>query len=88
VVVNGHVVTPGLPIRKERVRELKSQACGLFNKRRGQLCAARRRVDAARIALGLPTLAAVADRQAVAADLQASKTRQRHPIASAPAVAG
>ncbi len=70
-----HVVSPAKPFTKERIRERKSYAFKMFNKRRGQLSAARKRVDAARIALGLPTLAVVEQRQVVAAEVRASKQR-------------
>ncbi len=50
----GQVVIPSRPYRPERIRERKSAAFTLFNRRRAQLIAARRRLDAARLALGLP----------------------------------
>lgn len=50
----GEVVIPAKPYRPERIRERKSYAFRQFNKRRAQILAARRRLDAARIAPGLP----------------------------------
>jgi hypothetical protein len=50
----GEVVIPAKPYRPERIRERRSYAFRQFNKRRAQLLAARRRLDAARTALGLP----------------------------------
>ncbi len=89
-VCNGRVVIAALPFTRERIRQRKSEAFKLFNKRRGELIRARRRVDAARAALGLPALAAAVDRRAVAAVVRASKQRPvvQHPIASAAAHAG
>ncbi len=79
VMAGKHVVMPAKPFTKERIRERKSAAFKLFNKRRGELSAARKRVDAARIALGLPMLAVVEQRQVVAAEVRASK---QHPVVS------
>ncbi len=73
LMLGTHVVMPAKAFTKERIRERKSYAFKMFNKRRGQLSAARRRVDAARIALGLPTLAVVERRQIVTAEVRASK---------------
>ncbi len=89
-VCNGRVVIAALPFTPERIRQRKSQAFKLFNKRRGELTRARRRVDAARAALGLPALAAAVDRRAVAAVVRASKQRPvvQHPIASVAAHVG
>jgi hypothetical protein len=50
----GQVIIPSKPYSPERISERKSAAFRLFNKRRVQLIAARRRLDAARLALGLP----------------------------------
>jgi hypothetical protein len=55
VMVNGRAVVPARPFTRERIRERKSVAFTLFNKRRGQLAAAQRQVAAARAALGMPT---------------------------------
>jgi len=89
-VCNGRVVIAALPFTPERIRQRKSGAFKLFNKRRGELAHARRRLDAARAALGLPVLAKVEDRQVVAAVVRASKQRPvvHHPIASVAAHAG
>jgi hypothetical protein len=54
LVVAGRVVASAVRFTPERIRERKSYAFRLFNKRRGQLAAARRRLTAARAALGLP----------------------------------
>ena len=54
VIVAGHVVSPAVRFTPERIRERKSYAFRLFNKRRSELAAAKRRLAAARIALGLP----------------------------------
>jgi len=64
------------------MRERKSAAFRLFNKRRGQVVAARRRVEAARAALNMPTLAAIEQRAATAAMVRASKRLPVHSIAS------
>ena len=89
-VCNGRVVIAALPFTPERIRQRKSAAFKLFNKRRGELIRARCRVDAARAALDLPALAAAVDRRAVAAVVRASKQRPvvHHPIASVTAHAG
>jgi len=89
-VCNGRVVIAALPFTPERIRQRKSAAFKLFNKRRGELTHARRRLDAARAALGLPVLATVEDRQASAAEVRANKQRPvvHHAIASVPAHAG
>ena len=89
-VCNGRVVIAALPFTPERIRQHKSEAFKLFNKRRGELSHARRRLDAARTALGLPLLAAVDERRVVAAVIRASKQRPvvHHPIASVAAYAG
>lgn len=50
----GEVLIPAKPYRSERIRERKSAAFRLFNLRRAQLFATRRRLDAARLALSLP----------------------------------
>ena len=84
VVAGGRVVMPSLPFTAQRIRERKSAAFQLFNQRRSLLVGARRRVDAARAALGLPSLAAVQERQAVADVTRAGK-RRPYPIASAAA---
>jgi hypothetical protein len=76
---------PFVPVRlsAERIRQRKSAAFSMFNKRRGELSRARRRVDAARAALGQPSLALTAARAAVASEVRASKRRPvvHHPIA-------
>ncbi len=89
-VCNGRVVIAALSFTPERIRQRKSEAFKLFNKRRGELIRARCRVDAVRAALDLPALAAAVDRRAVAAVVRASKQRPvvQHPIASVPAHAG
>ena len=89
-VCNGRVVIAALPFTSERIRQRKSDAFKLFNKRRGELTHARRRLDVARAALGLPVLATVEDRQASAAVVRANKQRPvvHHPIASVPAHVG
>jgi len=89
-VCNGRVVIAALPFTSERIRQRKSEAFKLFNKRRGELTHARRRLDAARAALGMPVLAKVEDRQVIAAVVRASKQRSvvQHPIASVAAHAG
>jgi len=89
-VCNGRVVIAALPFAPERIRQRKSAAFKLFNKRRGELIRARCRVDAARAVLGLPALAAALDRRAVAAVVRANKQRPvvHHPIASVAAHAG
>ena len=89
-VCNGRVVIAALPFTADRIRQRKSDAFKLFNKRRGELIRARCRVDAARAALDLPALAAAVDRRAVAAVVRASKQRPvvQHPIASVAAHAG
>jgi hypothetical protein len=53
VLCGGRVVSPVTRLTAQRVRERKSDAFRLFNLRRGQLAAAKRRVAAARKALGL-----------------------------------
>ncbi len=89
-VCNGRVVIAALPFTPERIRQHKSEAFKLFNKRRGELSHARRRLDAAGAALGLPLLAAVDECRVVAAVIRASKQRPvvHHPIASVAAYAG
>jgi hypothetical protein len=47
-------VIPSHPYTPERVHERQSAALKLFNRRRAQLIAARRRSDVARLALDLP----------------------------------
>lgn len=69
----GRVIQPAIVFTAERRRARKSAAFRLFNQRRRELNQARRRVDAARAALGLPSLAAVEGRAAVAAMIRASK---------------
>lgn len=54
MIVNGRVVMPAKPFTPERIRERKSAALSLFNLRRSQLFAAKRRLAAAHSALGLP----------------------------------
>ena len=68
---------PFVPVRlsAERIRQRKSYAFSMFNKRRGELIRARRRVDAARAALGLASLAATEEAAAVAVVVKASKQR-------------
>jgi len=50
----GQVIIPSKPYSPERISARKSAAFKLFNRRRAQLIAARRRLDAARLTLGLP----------------------------------
>ena len=78
-----HVVMPAVRFSVERIRERKSYAFRLYNQRRGQVAVARRRVDAARAALGQPSLALVEERQVIATELRASKRPSLQPIASA-----
>ncbi len=47
MMVNGRVAMPARQFTPERMRERKSSAFRLFNKRRGQLAAAKRRLAAA-----------------------------------------
>ena len=54
VVKLGQIIIPARPFTAERIRENKRLAFVQFNQRRAQLLAARRRLDAARLALGLP----------------------------------
>ena len=83
---------PFVPVRlsAERIRQRKSAAFSLFNKRRGELSRARRRVDAARAAFGQTSLAVVEERAAVAVVVRASKQALvvHHAIASGMAAAG
>jgi hypothetical protein len=51
VLCGGRVVSPATRLTAQRVRERKSDAFRLFNLRRGQLAAAKRRVAAARKAV-------------------------------------
>ena len=78
---------PFVPVRltAERVRQRKSQAFRLFNQRRRELARARHAVDAARASLGLPSLAAVAERHETAAAVRASK---RCPVNAQPMLFG
>ena len=80
VVAGGRVVMPSLPFTVQRIRERKSAAFRLFNQRRSLLVGARRRVDAARAALGLPSLAAVQERHLVAVTLRVDKARPVRPV--------
>lgn len=75
---------PAIRLSSERIRQRKSYAFAMFNKRRGELSRARRRVNAARVALGQPSLAATEKRTTVAIVVRASKRRSvvHHPIAS------
>ncbi len=50
----GEVVIPSRPIRPEVVRQARSMAFRDLNQSRARMLAARRRLDAARLALGLP----------------------------------
>ncbi len=89
-VCNGRVMIAALPFTPERIRQRKSDVFKLFNKRRGELTHARRQLDVPHAALGLPVLAKVEDRRAVAAVVRASKQRPvvHYPIASLAAYAG
>ena len=78
------VLMPALRYSPERMRERKSYAFRFFNQRRGQVAAARRRVEAARAALGLPTLASLEARAVTREAVRASKRVPVTPIASAP----
>lgn len=82
VMPGNRVLMPARRYSPERLRERKSYAFTLFNKRRGQVAAARRRVDAARAALGMPTLAHIEERAATKAAIRASKRGPVSPIAS------
>lgn len=75
------------PIRfsAARMRERGSYAFRLFNRRRVEIAAARRRVDTARAVLGLPALAVLEERAATKAAVRASKCVPVSPIASAKA---
>jgi hypothetical protein len=68
---------PFVPVRlsAKRIRARKSAAFTMFNRRRGELSRARCQVDAARSALGLPSLAATEERAAIAVVVRASKHR-------------
>jgi hypothetical protein len=54
VIANGMIAIPAKPYTVERRRERRAAAFRLFNKRRAQLIAARRRLDVSRLALDLP----------------------------------
>ncbi len=73
VMDGGRVVYPALRFSAERRRQRRSQAFRMLNQRRRELGAARRRVDAARAALEMPSLALVEERAEVATELRASK---------------
>jgi len=73
IVTNGHVVLPALRFSAARMRERKAYAFRLLNQRRGEVVAARRRVDAARAALSQPSLALLEERAAAEAQSRASK---------------
>jgi hypothetical protein len=60
----------------------------MFNKRRGELTRARRRVDAARAALGQPSLAVAEEHACTVKIVRASKQRPVHHHASVAAPAG
>ena len=81
---------PFVPVRlsAERIRQRKSAAFSMFNKRRGELSRARRRVDAARAAMGQPSLAVTEEH---ACTVKVVRTSKRRPVvhhASAAALAG
>ena len=82
ITSSDRVLMPALRYSPERIREWKSYAFRLFNQRRGQVAAARRRVEAARAALGLPTLASLEERAVTREAVQASKRVPVTPIAS------
>ena len=80
-------VGPFVPVvlSADQVRARKSTAFSLFNKRRGELARARRRVDAARAVFAQPSLSFTEEQIAVAVAVRASKQRPvvRHaPVAS------
>ena len=80
-------VGPFVPVvlSADQVRARKSAAFSLFNKRRGELTRARRRVDAARAALAQPSLAFTVEQVAVAIVVRTSKQRpvvHHAPVAS------
>ncbi len=78
----GQPIAP-VTLSAERVRQRKAYAFRLFNQRRGELARARRAVGAARAALGLPSMHAVAERSTVKATVRAAKRQPLHPIAQA-----
>jgi hypothetical protein len=80
VASGGSVPIPRLT--PDRIRARKSAAFRLFNQRRRELHTARRRVDAARAVLGLPSLTEIEARSVIATEGRASKRRPVHPIAS------
>lgn len=83
VMSGSRVVMPPRRYSPERLRERKSYAFRLFNQRRRELSAARRRVEAARAALNMPTLASIEERAATREAVRISKRASGTPIASA-----
>ncbi len=75
VVIGGRVIVPAKAFSADAIRARKSAAFRLFNQRRRELNRDRRRVDAARLVLGLPALATVEEREVVAKVIRASKRR-------------
>ncbi len=82
VVIGGRVIVPAKAFSADTIRARKSAAFRLMNQRRRELNRDRRRVDAARAMLGLPSLAVVEEREVVAKVVRASK-RRSIPIAQA-----
>jgi hypothetical protein len=83
VMSGNRVLYPAQRFSAERMRERKSAAFRLFNKRRGQIAAARRRVEAARAAMKQPSLMFIEERAATAAAVRVSKRVPVHRIAPA-----
>jgi hypothetical protein len=75
-VLPGTRYSSAITLLPERVRQRKSAAFSLFNRRRGELSRARHRVDAARAVLGLPSLAEQEEREDAAADRVIRRRRQ------------
>lgn len=73
ILVNGRQVGGGLPIAPERVRQRKAQARRMLSKRLAAMAVARGRVEAARAALGMPSLVEVEERAAKAAADEAAR---------------
>ncbi len=83
VMDGSRVLMPAIRFSAARMRDRKSYAFRLFNRRRVEIVAARRCVDAARAVLGLSALAVVEERAATKAAVRASKRVPVPPIASA-----
>lgn len=84
VMLGSRVLMPAQRYSAERMRERKSYAFKLLNRRRGEVTAARHRVDVARAAMNLPALTVLEEGAAAKASVRASK-HAVHPIASASA---